>query len=132
MIRVAEEVLPGEISGVRNMNPEEWRRFSVGLQSSSEMGDRLLGLFGKDFAPRINELVLDIQDASQSVASSYALWPELLGVPAEKLPRRRDGSSSLPTQQAWYKLVERDSVKLLKLCGELLRNLDDLPSNSED
>jgi hypothetical protein len=131
MIRVVDQVLPPNISRIRQMSVDGWQRLSTSLGASSEMGDRLLGLFGKNFAPRINELILDIQNASQSVVSTYAIWPDLLGVPADELPRRRDGSSTLSLQLANYRIVELNSVKLLKLCGELLGSLDDLPSEVE-
>src|SRR5258706_8839061 len=131
MIRASQEVLPLEISQIRNMTPAEWARFHTGIQTSYDIGDRLLILFGKDFAPRIAELILDIQSVSQSLMYHYAVWPDLMGVSADKLPRRRDGSSTLPLQQASYKLAERDTLKLLHLCGELLGELDELPSDPD-
>jgi hypothetical protein len=129
MVRVAQEILPLEISQIRNMTSEQWRRFHQSLQVSHEIGDRLLLLFGKDFAPRIPELVLDIQSVAQSLMYHYGTWPDLMGVPADRLPHRRDGSSTLPLQQASYTLAERDTLKLLQFLSELLGELDELPSD---
>jgi len=129
MIRVAQQILPQEISQLRDISSADWRRLSSGLQASIEIGDRLLDLFGRDFPPQIAELVLDIQSAAQGVVSQYALWPDLLGVPADELPVRRGGSSSLPLQQGAYQLATREALRLLKLCAELLGQLDDLPSD---
>jgi len=129
MIRVAQQILPQEISQLRDISSADWRHLSSGLQASIEIGDRLLDLFGRDFPPQIAELVLDIQSAAQGVVSQYALWPDLLGVPADELPVRRGGSSSLPLQQGAYQLATREALRLLKLCAELLGQLDDLPSD---
>jgi hypothetical protein len=111
------------------MPPSDWRRLCSGLQVSFENADRLLGLFGKEFAPRIAELVLDIQSAAQGVMSPYAIWPDLLGVDPDELPRRKDGSSSLPLQPGAYQLVTREALRLLDFCAQLLGQLDDLPSD---
>jgi len=129
MIRVAQRILPQEISRLQEISSADWRRLASGLQASIEMGDRLLDLFGREFQPQIAELVLDIQSAAQGVVSQYALWPDLLGIPTDELPVRRDGSSSLPVQRGTYELATREALRLLKLCADLLGQLDDLPSD---
>ncbi|HEV2498299.1 MAG TPA: hypothetical protein VGY31_01810 [Terriglobia bacterium] len=129
MIRVARDILPQQISQIRDIDSSDWGCLCASLGASIEIGDRLLGLFGREFPPRIAELVLDIQSAAQGVISQYTIWPDLLGVPADRLPRKRNGSSSLPTQQAAYRLAEREALRLLELCAELLGQLDDLPSD---
>jgi hypothetical protein len=129
IIRVAKQILPERMPQLQNIDSSDWSRLSRGIQTSIEIGDRLLDLFGKDFPPEIAELVLDIQGAAQGVVSQYATWPDLLGVPADKLPPRRDGSSSLPIQQGAYQLATKEALRLLELCAELLSRLGDLPSD---
>lgn len=129
MMRVADNILPQAISRVDAMTTADWRQFQRALLAGYEIADRLLGLFGRYFPPRIAELVLDIESAAQNAMYAYSVYPDLVGVAVENLPQRRDGSSSLPIQQATYRLTERNMLKLLTLCSQLLAQLEDLPND---
>jgi hypothetical protein len=128
MIRAAEEVLPKEISNLCEMTPKEWNSMCNGLRTAGELADRLLLLFERDLPPESTGAILDIQNVASSIADQYVIWPDLLGVERDKLPRRNDGLSAFPDQQALYKLLTREVLKLLRLCAELLLTLDDLPN----
>ena len=57
----------------------------------------------------------------------YSTFPDIFGVPKESLPRKIDGSSSVPSQRALYEITSNDIEKLLSLCSKLLRTLPPHP-----
>ena len=68
--------------------------------------------------------VLELQETADGIVALYSMFPDIYGVPAERLPPKRDGSSSVSTQDDLYDNATRDLGKLLSQCAGLLRSLD--------
>ena len=129
-IRIAETVLPPSIERLHDLDEEGWKILAANLRNLCLLCDQLLALFGRDLAADITRLLLDIQSTAESATSAYAIFPDLMGVPDNRLPRKRDGSSSVPTRDAWTKLTCDNLSRLCGLCADLLRKLPPLDTTS--
>ena len=124
IIRLAEHVLIPMSSAVSSMNQQAWRTFITNMQGASQLADRLLVLFGSQFDPATIQSVLDVQSAVERIITQYSTYPDIFGVPIEKLPTKTDGSSSVPAQRVLNQMMADDVAGLLKLCAKFLRQLD--------
>ncbi len=125
MTGVAEGVLTQEVSRIRDLDVKGWEVLSRNLQGASGLADRLLATFGPRLAPEITDGILNLQDIIGKVLSAYSIFPDIFGVPADRLPTKRDGSSTVPTQQALYANAETDLEQVLAVAAGLLRALQD-------
>ena len=95
MERVARQVVLPEV-GVRisMLDEFQWRKLASATKAISEDVGRFLQLFSHRLAPEMFETLLDIQDAASSISSYHRLVPDILGVPDERLPKRKTGEST--------------------------------------
>jgi hypothetical protein len=123
ILQLAEQELLPALSGIEKMDQHDWKILVSNLQGSVQEIDRLLTLFWRSLDADYTLLLLQIQEDALKILSSYSMVPEIFGVPKESLPRRLDGSSSVPIQFAQYQVISNDIEKLLSTCSKLLRAL---------
>jgi len=124
MIELIEGRLLAGISGLSQMNQDAWRTFSNNMIGSVRDAERILSLFSKNLSPTIMGLILDIHEKARALLSQYQTWPDMLGVPFAQMKPNRHGESMVPYFEAVYQLVVRDADQLLRICANLLREID--------
>lgn len=70
------------------------------------------------------DAVLELQETADGIVIQYSTFPDIYGVPPDRLPPKRDGSSSVPTQNSLNDYATRQLAKLLSQSAGLLRSLD--------
>ncbi len=129
MIGIAEGVLSHNVGRIRDLDGNGWKLLARDLRGASELADQLFATFGTRIDAEPNEKMFNLQDIIGTVLGFYTIFPDLLGVPADKLPTKRDGSSSIAMQQTLYANSEAALMQLLAGAADLLRSLDDQSSN---
>jgi hypothetical protein len=122
-IRLAESVLPARIDDLQFLDEQGWRLLATNLRNLCLLCDQLLGLFGRDLKADVTRLVLDIQTAAEGATTAYMVFPDLMGVPNDRLPTKRDGSSTIALRDGWIEMSCKELNRLCSLCAELLRRL---------
>ena len=122
-IRLAESVLPARLDDLHNLDEQGWKNLAGNLRNLSLLCDQLLSLFGRDLRADVTRLVLDIQTAAEAATTAYITFPDLMGIPDDRLPKRRDGSSTISLRNGWTDLSCKELGRLCRLCAELLRQL---------
>jgi hypothetical protein len=123
ILRLAERRLVPARSHIHGMDQQAWKTLVLNLQGSAQEVDRLLTLFWRNLDADQTALLLQVQEDAQQLLVGYSIWPDILGVPENQLPRKRDGSSSIPMQRAQNELASQNIEKLLRTCARLLRSL---------
>ena len=124
MIELIEfQILPA-ISRLSQMSQDDWRSFSNNMISSVRDAERILSLFSKNLDPTIMGLILDIHEKARALLSHYQTWPDMLGVPFAQMKPNNRGESMIPYFEAVYKQVAQDAEQLLRICLNLLRDIE--------
>jgi hypothetical protein len=121
MIAMIEEDLLPATARLEQMDQEDWRIFARNLYGAMRNCELLLSLFGSKLDAEVAALVLDLHEKAREVMIPYEIFPDLLGVPFEKLKPNRRGQSSVPLVRAMLQKAMRDVEQLLRICVALLR-----------
>jgi hypothetical protein len=124
MIRLIEGQLLPQLSRIATMDQGQWRILATNLQGAMTEADRIISLFSDSLDSRVMELILDIHEKARAVLLNYQTWPDLLGIPFDKLPPNNRGESSIPLMKATQGIIIAESEALLRFCAELLREID--------
>jgi len=124
MIEIIEDQLLPQVVGLSQMNQKDWRIFSNNMIGSVKDAERILALFSKNLDPTIMGLILDIHERARVLLSHYQTWPDMLGVPFAQMKPNNRGESMVPFFEAVYKLVVQDAEQLLRICANLLKEID--------
>lgn len=128
-IRLAESLLPARLDDLQYLDERGWKALAISLRNLGLLCDQLLGLFGNDLKAEVTRLVLDIQAAAEAATTAYMVFPDLMGVPDERLPKTRDGRSTVSLRNGWTKLTCKELNRLCRLSAELLRQLPPIEIN---
>jgi len=124
MARISQNVLMPAVTGnVRKLNQEDWQKLGRQLRITWEAGDRLCAVFGNKLEPDALSAVLDIQEEIGGILSLYSTFPDVLGVPDEKLPGKKLGSA-LADRTAMERIVAEHVGKILRGSSSLLDGLN--------
>ena len=124
MAEFAKNMLTPMLPSVRDLDEKAWKTLAHNLQAASACADRVVGLFGSHIDTPVMHSVLELQETADGIVALYSTFPDICGVPADRLQPKRDGSSSGPTQNGLYDYATRELGKLLSQCAGLLRSLD--------
>jgi len=108
---------PAARARVGQLDEDGWRSLARHLQSVSAEAERLLDRFSNRLHPRQIELLLDIQAAAQYALTFYQTFPDLAGVPPERLPQTKTLPGEL--QPFGYDSTAKELRRLLDLAREL-------------
>jgi hypothetical protein len=117
------DLLP-QISGLGQMNQEDWCKFANSMIGSVKDAERILSLFSKSIDPVLMGLILDIHEKSRALVLQYQTWPDMLGVPFAQMKPNNRGESMVPYFKAVYDIVIQDAEQLLRICANLLREIN--------
>ncbi len=118
VLRVAQHVLePASRGRLNGLDEEGWRRLAGHLQSMWTEAERLLDRFPHRLKPRQVELLLDIQSAISSALVFWITFPDLAGVPVDKLPESKTPPEVL--QSLGYDSTAKEIKRILVLAREI-------------
>jgi hypothetical protein len=123
MVRIAENVLLPSLSQIRNLDQHGWQALTMNLQASFGRIDQLLSMFGRALPPATVQSLMDIQTNIESMLGLYQVWRDLLGVPSEQLPIKKDGSRTDEMKWAVTELAIKTTRPLLNDCITLMNAL---------
>jgi hypothetical protein len=90
VLRASQEVLEPQVhERVVALDQAGWSRLESSLQSAWNGSDRLLDRFYARLRPRQIECLLDIQSAIEQALVLWQTFPDVLGVPLDRLPASR-------------------------------------------
>lgn len=124
MLALIERQLLPNINRLAEMNQKGWHTFANNMVNSVKDAERILSLFSRNLEPAIMGRVLDIHEKATALVLQYQTFPDMLGVPLSQLKPNNRGESSVPLFKAIYKLIVQDAEQLLKICANLLREID--------
>lgn len=130
MIRlIRERVIPhaARVENVEKMNEDAWKTLVLNLGGISRTADQLIALFGRDLDPSIFRGLLDLQWTADKIVGWYLTFPDVFGIPSERVPPLVDGSSGVPHQHVINAIARSDLSDLVTTCARLL---DSLPADS--
>lgn len=120
VLRVAEHVLePASRARVAELDEEGWRRLANHLQSMWAEAERLLDRFPQRLEPRQVELLLDLQTTIISTLVFWRTFPDLAGVPADRLPETKTPPEIL--QSLGYDSTAKELRRVLALARDLAK-----------
>jgi len=94
MIRVARDILLLSVdTAIPKLDAEEWKKLERQLRITWEYGDRLCSVFGNWIEPEKLSLIMEIQDEIWNILAIYSTFPDVIGVPDDKLPIKKVGSA---------------------------------------
>jgi hypothetical protein len=120
MVRIAENVLLPSLGQIRHLDRQGWQALTMNLQASFGRIDQLLSMFGRALPPATVQSLMDMQTNIERVLGLYQVWRDLLGVPSEHLPVKKDGSQTDETKWAATELAIKSTRLLLNDCIMLM------------
>lgn len=120
---IESRLLPG-VSGLSQMNKDDWRIFANNMVGSIKDAERILSLFSRSLDPTVAGLILDIHEKARALLLQYQTWPDMLGVPFAEMKPNNRGESMVPYFEAVYGIVIQDAEQLLRICANLLREIE--------
>lgn len=128
VLRVAVHVLePSARSRLDRLDQPGWKQLAAHIQATWGEAERLIEGFGSRLGPRQMELMLDIQQALERALTFWRTFPDLAGVPDEKLPKTRTPPELL--KASGYDSMAAELRNLLK-CARMLTTGGDARSDA--
>jgi len=115
--------LPSVDSSVQKLDTEDWKKLISQLRITWEVADRLCSVFGSRIEPEKLSLIMEIQDEIWGIVSFYSTYPDVIGVPDDKLPPIK-GHSAISEKRAMERVVSANIRTTLEKTILLLQALD--------
>ncbi len=123
LVRVAECVLaPGALSRVLALDRKGWSSLAQHLRNAHNGIAAFLSAFQSRLNPDQISTLLDLQEALTSSLTSYTIFPDLMGVPVEELPRSQ--TPPLVLQRDGCESCARDLQRICALVKQLSDSVD--------
>lgn len=125
IIRINENILlPSLNNKIQKLDHADWKKLAKQLQLYWEGGEKLYEVFGNRIDPEIVTSILGIQDEIESILILYSTWPDIIGVPDEKLPFSTK-TDLRKNKSALENLISEHVNKILRLSSQLLLKLEE-------
>jgi len=125
MTRVIERMLPAVKEHVRKMTKNDWKNLIPQLQATYKWADDLGQLYGFRVEPDVLVLTMKIQNEMEGIAVLYAAFPDVIGIPDDQLPTKRDGTSAIKDRIGMENVISSNITNILTLASALLKKLDE-------
>ena len=116
-----EIVLPAIYQQVFLLQEKNWRNLAENLQNANHQVITFLEMFQNRLSPFQISTLLDIQEKIERSLIFYETFPELAGVPKEKLPKTKTPPEQL--QQQGYESTVTHLQNIIELCSRLSRTI---------
>lgn len=124
MIRLAQNILlPSVDSDTRKLEKEDWSKLIKQLRITWEVAERLCSVFGSRIEPEKLSLILEIQDDIWGIVSFYSTYPDVIGIPDDKLPPIK-GHSSISEKRAMETVISKYIKTALDRTVLLLKTIE--------
>jgi len=125
MIRVIERMLPAVKEHVRKMTKEDWTKLIPQLQLTYRWADNLGTLYGFRVEPDVLVLTMKIQNEMEGITGLYSAFPDVIGIPDDQLPKKKDGTSAVKDRTGMENVISSNITNILTLASSLLEKLDE-------
>ncbi len=129
IIRFANGVLKPAISrSVRALTQEDWTHLEKQLQITWDSADRMIQLHSNRLEPQVIDGLMSLQDQMWHIMQLCRTFPDVIGVPDNKLQPNLKGESSIPLKRALEASIANDVQSVLDAAVGLLSYLRDASS----
>lgn len=88
LMRISKEILePTALERISILDQKGWMSFIKGLQYLYGSADKFLTVHGAKLTPKQYELLIEFQEALNKIIIPYTTFPDIIGVPDDKLPK---------------------------------------------
>ncbi len=88
LMRISKEILePTALARTSLLDQNGWISFIKGLQYLYESAEKFLTVHGAKLTPKQYELLIEFQEAVSKIMIPYTSFPDIIGVPDDKLPK---------------------------------------------
>lgn len=123
LVRVAEHVLAPEArSRVLALDRKGWSALAQHLRNAHNGIAAFLSAFQSRLTPDQISTLLDLQEALTSSLTSYTIFPDIMGVPLEELPRAK--TPPVVLQRDGCESCARDLQRICALVKQLSDSVD--------
>jgi hypothetical protein len=112
-----------DAGALKTLTQRDWKTLIANLEFISVQIDQMLMLFGVRLEPVTYEFMLHMQWTIEGISGFYAIWPDMLGVSDEALPRKKNGESSIDVRDSAIDVERNSLAKLLHQNLGLLNSL---------
>lgn len=124
MVRVAETYIsPSVDSGVSNMTTTDWNPLIRQLNRTWESGEKITANYIDRVDPILVEQILKIQNEMIGICNFYSTFPDVIGIPDEKLKTNKNGTSSIADKKAMEKVISDKIKNILKIAIDSMNYL---------
>ncbi len=122
IIRVSEHVIsPALLQHVRALDQNGWRKLASHIENSRNGVVTSLLLYQRRLSAEQMAHLLDLHEALATSLVGYMIFPDLMGVPHDQLPRTTTPPEVL--QQSWCESTANGLQRVLVLVKELSETL---------
>lgn len=120
VVRTALEIIfPAIYPQIISLQEESWRKLAGNLRNSNHQVIAFLDMFQNRLSPDQISTLLDIQEKLERSLIFYETFPDLAGVPKDRLPKTRTPPEQL--QQDGYESTATHLQRTIELCSKLSR-----------
>jgi hypothetical protein len=125
VIRVAEDTIsPLVYNRLLSIDSKGWNALSRHITNSHNGIIQFLNIFQSRMKPEQLSILLDLQEALAECMTFYYIFPDLLGVPKDKLPKTKTPPELL--QQLGCEETAKDLQRVITLVRKLSQSIDNL------
>jgi len=123
VMRVGEHVIaPAALSRVQALDQSEWAKLARHIQNSHNGVLTFLNIFQTRLTPDQISDLLDLQESLANSLTSYSVFPDIMGVPEDKLPQTKTPPKML--QQSGCEFTSKELQKICALSKKLSESTD--------
>jgi len=125
VIRVGEHIIsPAALSRVKALDQAGWTKLARHIQKSHNSVLSFLNLFQNRLSPNQISYLLDMQESLDKSLTYYTIFPDIMGVPKDKLPKATTSPEEL--QQFGCESTANEIQKICILAKNLSESTDQI------
>jgi hypothetical protein len=123
LISVGTDIMaPALEKQIRALDEGGWRLLNNQVLRSASATLDFLQIFQSRLPPEQLTLLLDLEDALNGSITYYSTFPDVIGVPQDKLPNPQD-PRQVAIQEAGIECAIRELQKVISICSRVSRNI---------
>jgi hypothetical protein len=124
IIRVAEQIIaPEALTRIQALNQDAWKSLARQIQNAHNGVLTFINVFQSRLSPDQICNLLDLQESLSNSLTYYTVFPDLMGVPEDKLPQTKTPPEML--QKFGCESTAKEIQKICELAKKLSESVDD-------